>query len=149
MHKRWLLLITRDMQLCMPPELYWQKARADFEAQRWLWMLFGWTSVPGKHLAAGQIKVGVRHVLHLVQIDTPEPWVAMPLWACLATNEDIYPKMTIDLIAGDRDEGKAWVLRHARKLEAPSNSFGAEWCFDMTFTRKGTKHYAAAHRVKP
>jgi hypothetical protein len=42
-HKRWLLLITRDMRLYMPPELFRSRSNADFEARRWLWFLFGLT----------------------------------------------------------------------------------------------------------
>ena len=147
-HKRWMLLITRDMRLYMPPELFRSRTNADFEARRWLWFLFGLTRVSDKRLAGGQVKVGVRSVLHLVEMEMPESWGAMRLWACLATNEDIYPKLTVDLIAGDFDEGHAWVLQHSRKQEAPSESFGAEWCYEMTFHRRGMKHYAAAHSLR-
>jgi hypothetical protein len=147
-NKRWLLLITRDMRLYMPPELFRSKATADFEARRWLWFLYGLTRVSDKRLAGGQVKVGVRNVLHLVEMEMPESWGAMRLWACLATNEDIYPKLNAELIAGDFDEGHAWVLQHSRKLEAPSESFGAEWCYEMTFQRRGVKQYAAAHRIR-
>jgi hypothetical protein len=147
-HTRWLLLITRDMRLYMPPELFRSRANADFEARRWLWFLFGLTRVSDKRLAGGQVKVGVRSVLHLLEMEMPESWGAMRSWACLATNEDMYPKLTVDLIAGDFDEGHAWVLRHSRKFEAPSDSFGAEWCYEITFYRRGVKHYTAAHRIK-
>jgi hypothetical protein len=147
-HKRWLLLITRDMRLYMPPELFRSRENADFEARRWLWFLFGLTRISNKRLAGGQVKVGVRSVLHLVEMDVPESWGAMRLWACLATNEDMHPKLTVDLIAGDVDEGHAWVLQHSRKQEAPSESFGAEWCYEMTFHRRGVKHYAAAHVLR-
>ena len=146
---RWLLLITRDMRLYMPPELFWSRQAADFEARRWLWFLYGLTRVSDKRLAGGEVKVGVRNVLHLVEVDMPESWGrSMRLWACLAMNEDSYPKVAVDLISGDVSEGHAWVLQHARKQEAPSESFGAEWCYELTFHRRGVKHYAAAHRVK-
>jgi hypothetical protein len=120
--KRWLLLITRDLRLYMPPELFRSRVTADFEARRWLWFLYGLTRVSDKRLAGGQVKVGVRNVLHLVEMEMPESWGAMRLWACLATNEDIYPKLNAELIAGDFDEGHAWVHQHSRKLEAPSES---------------------------
>jgi hypothetical protein len=145
---RWLLLITRDMRLYMPPELFRSRVTADFEARRWLWFLYGLTRVSDKRLAGGQVKVGVRNVLHLIEMEMPESWGAMRLWACLATNEDMYPKLNAELIAGDFDEGHAWVLQHSRKQEAPSESFGAEWCYEMTFHRRGVKQYAAAHRVR-
>jgi hypothetical protein len=145
---RWLLLITRDMRLYMPPELYRSRADADFEARRWLWFLFGLNRVSDKRLAGGEVKVGVRHVLHLFEMEMPESWGAMELWACLATNEDAYPKLTVDLITGDFEEGKAWVLRHSRKSEAPGESFGAEWCFEKTFHRRGVKHYSTAHKLR-
>jgi hypothetical protein len=146
--KRWLLLITRDMRLHMPPELFSSRVVADFEARRWLWFLFGLRRVSDKRLAGGEVKVGVRHVLHLFEMDVPESWGAMQLWACLATDEDSYPKLTVDLIAGNFDEGKAWVLQHSRKSEAPSESFGAEWCYELTFHRRGVWHYAAAHTIR-
>ena len=146
--KRWLLLITRDMRLYMPPELFRSRTNADFEARRWLWFLYSLTRVSDQRLAGGQVKVGVRNVLHLIEMDMPESWGAMRLWACLAMNEDKYPKLDAELIAGDFDEGHAWVLQHSRKQEAPSESFGAEWCYEMTFHRRGTKHYAAAHRLR-
>src|SRR4051794_3102124 len=145
---RWLLLITRDMRLYMPPELFRSRATADFEARRWLWFLYGLTRVSEKRLAGGQVKGGVRNVLHLVEMEMPESWGAMRLWACLAMNEDTCPRVDAELIAGDFDEGHAWVLQHSRKQEAPSESFGAEWCYEMTFHRRGVKHYAAAHRIK-
>jgi hypothetical protein len=145
---RWLLLITRDMRLYMSPELFRSRATADFEARRWLWFLFGLTRVSDKRLAGGQVKVGVRSVLHLIETDMPESWGAMQLWACLATNEDMYPKLNVELIAGDFDEGHAWVLQYSRKQEAPSDSFGAEWCYEMTFHRRGVKQHAAAHRLR-
>jgi hypothetical protein len=148
MKKRWLLLITRDMRLYMPPELFWRRSTADFEARRWLWFLFGLTRISDKRLAGGQVKVGVRSVLHLFEMEMPESWGAMRLWACLATNEDRYPKLDVDLIAGDFNEGKAWVLQHSRKSEAPGESFGAEWCYENTFHRRGVKHYVAAHRLR-
>ncbi len=66
----------------------------------------------------------------------------------LATNEDIYPKLNAELIAGDFDEGHAWVRQHSRKFEAPSDSFGAEWCYELTFHRRGVKHYAASHTLR-
>jgi len=137
------------MRLYMPPELFWSRQAADFEARRWLWFLYGLTRVSDKRLAGGEVKVGVRNVLHLVEVDMPESWGrSMRLWACLAMNEDSYPKVAVDLISGDVSEGHAWVLQHARKQEAPSESFGAEWCYELTFHRRGVKHYAAAHRVK-
>ena len=145
---RWLLLITRDMRLYMPPELFWSRQAADFEARRWLWFLYGLSRVSDKRLAGGQVKVGVRNVLHLVEMEMPESWGAMRLWACLAMNEDRYPKVDAELIAGDFEEGKAWVLQHSRKQEAPSESFGADWCYELTFHRRGVKHYAAAHALK-
>ncbi len=145
---RWLLMITRDMRVHVPPQLFWTRANADFEARRWLWFLFGWTRVSDTRLAAGQVKVGVRHMLHLVEMEIPESWVAEPLWACMATDESTYPKLAVDLIAGDWEEAKAWVLLHSRKAEAPGESFGAEWCFEKTFHRRGTKHYAAAHKLR-
>jgi hypothetical protein len=145
---RWLLLITRDMRLYMPPELFRSKSSGEFEARRWLWFLYGLTRVSDKRLAGGQVKVGVRSVLHLIETEMPESWGAMPLWACLATDEDAYPKLNVELIAGDFGEGHAWVLQHSRKFEAPSDSFGAEWCYEMTFHRRGVKHYAAAHRIR-
>jgi hypothetical protein len=148
MKTKWLLLITRDMRLYMPPELYWSRAEADFEARRWLWFLFGLRRVSDKRLEGGEVKVGVRHVLHLFKMEIPESWGAMRLWACIATNEDTYPKLTVDLIAGNPEEGKAWVLQHARKQEAPSESFGSDWCYEMTFHRRGVLHYASAHRAK-
>jgi hypothetical protein len=94
------------------------------------------------------VKVGVRNVLHVVEMEMPESWGAMRLWACVAMNEDTYPRLDAELIAGDFDEGHAWVLQHSRKQEAPSESFGAEWCYEMTFHRRGVKQYAAAHRVR-
>jgi hypothetical protein len=145
---RWLMLITRDMRLYMPPELFRSRTNADFEARRWLWFLFGLTRVSDKRLAGGQVKVGVRSILHLIETEMPESWGAMRLWACLATNEGAYPKLNVELIAGDFDEGHAWVRQHSRKQEAPSDSFGAEWCYEMTFHRRGVKHYAAAHRIR-
>ena len=148
MNKRWLLLITRDMRLYMPPELFWSRQTADFEARRWLWFLYGLTRVSDKRLAGGEVKVGVRNVLHLVEMEMPESWGSMRLWACLAMNEDTYPKVNVDLIAGDFDEGHAWVLQHSRKFEAPSESSGADRCYELTFHRRGVKHYAAAHRIK-
>jgi hypothetical protein len=145
---RWLLLITRDLRLYMPPELFRSRTNADFEARRWRWFLYGLTRVSDQRLAGGQVKVGVRNVLHLIEMDMPESWGAMRLWACLAMNEDKYPKLDAELIAGDFEEGHAWVRQHSRKQEAPSESFGAEWCYEMTFHRRGVKHYAAAHRIR-
>ena len=112
-NKRWLLLITRDMRLYMPPELFRSRTNADFEARRWLWFLYGLTRVSDQRLAGGQVKVGVRNVLHLIEMDMPESWGAMRLWACLAMDENKYPKLDAELIAGDFDEGHAWVLRRS------------------------------------
>ena len=148
MRKRWLLLITRDLRLYMPPELFLSRQAADFEARRWLWFLYGLNRVSDKRLAGGQVKVGVRNVLHLIEMEMPESWGSMRLWACLAMNEDTYPRVDADVIAGNPEEGHAWVLQHSRKQEAPSESFGSEWCYELTFHRRGVKHYAAAHRVK-
>jgi hypothetical protein len=136
------------MHLHMPPELFRSRTIADFEARRWLWFLYGLNRVSDKRLAGGQVKVGVRNVLHLIEMEMPESWGAMRSWACLSMNEDTYPKLDAELIAGDFDEGHAWVLQHSRKQEAPSDSFGADWCYEMTFHRRGVKHYAAAHRIK-
>lgn len=71
---RWLLLITRDMRLYMPPELFWSRQAADFEARRWLWFLYGLTHVSDRRLAGGEVKVGVRNVLHLIEMEMPESW---------------------------------------------------------------------------
>jgi hypothetical protein len=148
MQKRWLLLITRDMRLYMPPELYLGRAQADFEARRWLWFMFGIRRISGDRLRGGEIRVGVRHMLHLVELELPEPRDVTDLWACLATDQDAFPEMTVDVIAGTVEDGRAWVLRHASKSEEPSEAFGAEWCYEMTFHRRGVLHYCAAHRVK-
>jgi hypothetical protein len=59
-------------------------------------------------------------VLHLIEMEMPESWGSMRLWVCLAMNEDTFPKASAEVIAGDFDEGKAWVLQHSRKQEAPS-----------------------------
>ena len=112
---------SRSAPRYMPSELFLSRQAADFEARRWLWFLYGLNRVSDKRLAGGQVKVGVRNVLHLIEMEMPQSSGSMRLWACLAINEDIISQGDAEVIAGiSRRRLTPGSLQHSRKHEAPA-----------------------------
>ena len=104
-NKRWLLLITRDMRLYMPPEIFRSRADCGFRGSTLALVLFGLHTSLGQETCWRPSEGGGSNVLHLVEMEMPESWGAMRLWACLATNEDMYPKLNAELIAATLTKG--------------------------------------------
>ena len=76
----WVLLITRDMRVHVPPELYLSVDQAEDEARRWLATLFGWRPTSKRVSSAGAVSIGRRFALHLIDFELHESWHAGSLW---------------------------------------------------------------------
>ena len=148
MRKSWLLLVMRNRWPLVPPELYTAREKVEREARRWMWMLLHRRRRRFHGTDFEVVQVGAQHTLLITQLELPESWVGDSMWACMRWDEVTFPKIRLELVSGDGQEGKAWVRNQNLKKLAPSESTGSDCFFEMTFPAKSGIAYAGAHLVK-
>ena len=148
MRQSWLLLVLKNRRPLVPPELYTVREELEREARRWMWMLFHRRRRTFDGTSFDIVQLGVQHTVLMTELDLPESWVGDKMWACMRWDEVTFPKIKLELVSGDGQEGKAWVLGQNLKKLAPSESTGSDCFFEMTFPAKSGVAYAGSHLVK-
>jgi hypothetical protein len=143
----WVLLVTREFQVHMPPELYTSRGQAENEARRWLTVLFGWRPTSKRVTTAGPIRVGDRYAVHLIKFPLPAPWRACPLWIETEWNDRSFPRMRTELLAVDLDEADGRVGNRLA-WRGGARARKTEWSSGGHYRYRGRTYYIAAHRVK-
>ena len=134
MNPCWVLLITRGLRVWIPPEVYLQRDLALREATRWRRTLRLPENTPAFSSTA--------RTLHLIQTLFPEPWRACPVRVGVTWSARTYPKMKIELIAADDEEGSEWLWRRVpKKIDLAGQE-------QVVFERRGIGTSAGNFRVK-
>jgi hypothetical protein len=142
----WVVLIARDMQVHMPPELYTSLDQAEDEARRWLSTLFAWKPSSKRVSTSGTLQVGRRFALHMISFDFPDPWRAGSLWLGAEWTARSYPRMRSDLLPTDAGGARSWVSVRLSRRMAPVRT--SPWCYSGRYELGDSTRYVAASRIK-
>ncbi len=145
MFNAWLLIVTKELRVHMPPELYDNLDRAEMEGQRWLSTVLGWRPAAKGALVAGAPSGKGRYLLHLRAFELPDTWRSCPLWACTKWNAKTYPRLHVEVVAADRHEAHSWVSENS---DVGVGALCGEWQGRVVFERGGVERYVAAKRLK-
>lgn len=134
MNRCWVLIVTRGLRVWLPPEVYLQRDLATKESARWRGVL----RLP----AATPEFAPTARCLHVIQTMFPEPWRACPVRVGVTWSVRSYPRMKIELMAADEQEGIDWLRRRT-----PQNTDvgGRD---QVEFERRGVISSAGVFRVK-
>jgi hypothetical protein len=146
--KCWLLVATKNMRVAYPPQLFASQQQADFEVQRWLWILFGLKRRGAAHQVTEVVKATPSKAMHLFELPFPEWGRAGANWACLSWEEATYPRMAASLLLCDREDADAWVKQRFRGKGAPKYSLGLPWASEVTFPVRSGTGRAGAYLVQ-
>lgn len=145
--KCWVLLITRDMRVHVPPELYLNLDQAEDEARRWLSVLFGWRPTSKRVSTAGAVPVGRRFALHMIDFEMHESWHAGSLWIGAEWNDRSFPRMQTELLPTGVQGAHSWAAsRLSRRLGVPMKT--SPWECRGQYEFKGKVHHVSASRIK-
>ena len=146
MYKAWLLVVTRDLRVHMPPELYENLDRAELEGRRWLSTVLGWRPASNGALVAGSPAGTGRYLLHMKEFELPNPWRACPLWACVKWSAKAQPRIHLEIIAASQEEAHDWVNAQTRKSLVPARC--GEWRVWTEVGDGSARTHVASHRIK-
>jgi hypothetical protein len=141
----WLLLITRKLQVWMPPEVYLEPGMAGRETRRWIRTLSSRRRIPAT-MDNNSVSLGRGAALHVRQLGFPEPWRACPLWVGVHWSDKEGQRPDIELLAMDSQEAELWASAHAKGAIEPGTD--PELCFRANWEHRGRRHMIAIHRVK-
>lgn len=134
MNPCWLIIVTRGLNVWLPPEVYLGRDLAVREVARWRATF----RVPK---ALGELSSRAR-AIHLLPSVFPEPWRACPVWFGMSWSERSYPRMRFELMAADESEATAWLRKRTPKAERIDQPGQVE------FDRRGVRTSAGVLRVK-
>lgn len=129
----WVLVIAKGLGVWLPPEVYLQRELALMEAHRWRTAIR--IPEPGPYSRS-------RLSLHEIRTQFPEPWRACPVRVGVTWNVRTYPKMRIELMAADEEEGQAWLRRRVPR------SVSLRGVEQVQFERRGVTAAAGVVRAK-
>jgi hypothetical protein len=141
----WLLIITKRLQVWMPPELYLDRGVGAREAGRWVETLSR-RRPPDDLLAASPFALRDEVLLHFLECEVMEPWRACPLWVFVRWSETSYPRIAAELFAADPEEAAVRVRNRAKTASVVQVESGR--IVACTLRRRGVTSHVAAHRVK-
>lgn len=141
----WLLVITKDLHVWMPPEVYTERAIALREARRWVSVLSRRRS-PADVGAESSLPLPGHAALHLAESQFAEPWRACPLWVGVRWSSEEGATLQSELLALDPDEAEAWVRERSKAELNPDSD--PELRFESTWERAGVRSHLAVHRLK-
>lgn len=145
--KCWVLLVTRDMRVHVPPELYLSSDQAEDEARRWLSVLFGWRPTSKRVSTAGAVPVGRRFMLHMIDFEMHESWHAGSLWIGAQWNDRSFPRMRTELLPTGVQGAHSWAAsRLSQRLGVSVRT--SPWECRGEYEFKGKVHHVSACRVK-
>jgi hypothetical protein len=130
----WLLIVSRRLEVWLPPELYLTRSLAEREVERWRTVL----RIP----MTPRVNPESVRSLSLVESEFPEAWYACPVWMGLAWTEKSFPDPKIDLMAADEAEATTWLRRRTPKgiqIDHPGQ---------VEFQRRGIRKTVGIWRVK-
>lgn len=134
MHPCWVLIVSRGLEVWLPPELYLQRDLAIRESTRWR-TTFRLPPRPPEFSSRARC-------LHLLEAMFPEPWRACPVRLGLTWSARSYPKMKIELMAADEKEAVDWLRRKTpRGTDVDQRE-------QVEFLRRGVLASAGVFRVK-
>lgn len=103
----WVLVVTRGLEVWLPPELYLQHDLAVRESNRWR-TTFRMPATPPEFSHRARC-------LHLIESMFPEPWRACPVRLGVTWSVRSYPRPKIELMAADDQEAADWLRRRVPK----------------------------------
>ena len=145
MRRCWVLVITKNTRVWMPPEVYLDRGMAFREAGRWTSVLSRRRTLP-KLTSNSSVQLAANARLHLTEMEFLEPWRACPLWVGVRWSAKPGTKLRVELLAMDHDEAAAWVLTRSKVEFDPEPD--PEVRFESTWDKGDVRHYVAVHRIK-
>ena len=142
----WVLLVTREYQVHLPPELYTSLEQAEDEARRCLSYLFGWRATSKRVSSAGAIRVGRRFMLHMLQFEFPDPWRAGALWLGAEWGGKSFPRMRTQLLPMDGWDARSWVT--VRAIGRGGAVRATPWSVSGQYSRGEAVRHVSASRIK-
>jgi hypothetical protein len=142
----WVLLVTRGMQIHLPPEMYTNLDQAEDEARRWLTILFGWRPTTRRAVSTGVVRVGREYSMHLIHFELPDPWRAGSMWLGTEWGERSFPRMRSTLLPGDFRRAYSWAS--GKLVFRGGNCRTSPWLVAGRYKRGGRSRYIAASRIK-
>jgi hypothetical protein len=143
-----MVVLTKELRVVTPPEIYPSWERAEYEVRRWLWLLFGLRRVSQKSLAAGSLQLRDRQVVHLIGTPFPDSWRANPLWISLSWTTRTFPNLKIARLAVDENDERLWVTSHLQMASRVVDSETTEWHEWLEFTGNRTRTFVGTFRAK-
>jgi len=143
-----MVVVTKELRVISPPEIYLSWERAEYEVRRWLWLLFGLKRVTRKSLAAGTLQLRDRQVVHLIGTPFPDSWRANPLWISLRWTTRTFPKLKLARLGVDDDNERRWVTSHVQIATRIVDSESTEWHEWLEFTSDRTRTFVGTFRAK-
>lgn len=147
MNRCCILIVTRDLRVHLPPEIYDRRSTAIREANRWIGVLCGRIRPGAIDDAPLRKSLGRGLFIQVVEVDLVDEWQACPLWLTLAWTRRTFPSLTLTVMAIDDQEARQWVLNAARR-QIPDGSSWSDLRHEVLFTSRGIERYVAAHRLK-
>lgn len=142
----WVLLVTKGMQVYLPPELYLNLDQAEDEARRWLAILFGWRPSSKRSVSTGVVRAGRQFSMHLIRFELPNQWSAGALWLGAEWCERAFPRMRTTLLPVDFPGAESWA---GGKLAWRGGSIKTSpWLLSGQYSRGGLRRYISASRIK-
>ena len=143
-----MVVLTKELRVVTPPEIYPSWDRAEYEVRRWLWLLFGLKRVSQKSLAAGTVQLRDRQLVHLTGTPFPDSWRANPLWISLSWTTRTFPNLKIARLAVDESDERLWVASHLEIASRVVDSETTEWHQWIEFTGNRTRTFVGTFRAK-
>jgi hypothetical protein len=141
----WLLVITKDLRVWMPPEVYLESGMAAREARRWASTLSR-RRKPIEIDADFSMQLPRNAALHVVEKGFPEAWRACPLWVGVRWSSKQGAIPGTEMLAVESEDAAEWVRSGSGVALDPGSD--PELRFEASWERGGVRSYVAAHRLK-
>jgi hypothetical protein len=137
-----LIIVTKDLRVELPPELYLSERLLHHELARWARVL---SPKPLGGNPVSPIMLGRQRLMHVVEVPFEDPWRSCPLWVGIRWNERTHPRIRTTLMPADSNEARAWFRAAARREPVTADPV---WGYEALFTSRGTVSYVAALPAK-
>jgi hypothetical protein len=139
------IVITQDLGLLVPPEIYAIPGRARREAHRWA------IALSGRSLDVDPMPVRVRLAgdlhMHVVELSLEPGWSACPLWMQVRVSRRSLSSLGAKLMPADDDEARNWFMRTTRRRISPSMGIPG-MSYETRLTSHHVERYVGIHFAK-
>jgi hypothetical protein len=141
-----VVLITKDLWVIHPPELFKNPRVARAETGRWSVLLGHRRRAVDIETIPTMQSIGGGLVAHLHETEYLEPWPACPLWLGVEWSRSSRSKLRFELMAADEEEAMRWLASHLPRGAPVRSAIDAK--HESLFTRRGVETYRAVHHTR-